>query len=102
MCLARGSVTVAVVADHVTPHRGNWTLFLTGELQSLCENCHNGDKHRIDMGTPPLFFVALTPVLGPLLRALLLGHLQQSSEEQCTTEDDGPLSGGKAEIKTAR
>jgi hypothetical protein len=41
----------------------------------------------------PLVFVALPPILGPLFRLLFPGHLHQSSDEQCTTEDDSPLSG---------
>jgi hypothetical protein len=36
-CLERGIVTAANSVDHVTPHRGNWNAFVTGELQSLCE-----------------------------------------------------------------
>lgn len=46
MCQARGRVTAATVADHVTPHRGNRDLFWHGELQSLCGPCHSGDKQR--------------------------------------------------------
>jgi hypothetical protein len=49
MCLARGIVIVATVADHIEPHGGNWNLFLTGKLQSLCEHCHNSSKRRIDL-----------------------------------------------------
>src|SRR5215472_17614124 len=49
-----------------------------------------GDDHHT---LPPVFFLALPTVLGPLLRLLLPGHLHQSSDEQCTTEDDSPLSG---------
>jgi hypothetical protein len=36
-CLQRGIVTRANVVDHVTPHRGDWTDFVTGDLQLLCE-----------------------------------------------------------------
>ena len=35
-CLERSIVTAANVVDHVTPHRGDWTAFCIGELQSLC------------------------------------------------------------------
>jgi 5-methylcytosine-specific restriction endonuclease McrA len=48
-CLERGIVTVANVVDHVTPHRGDWTAFVTGELQSLCEPCHNSGKRQIEL-----------------------------------------------------
>src|SRR5215469_12158781 len=39
-CLKRGIVTAANVVDHVMPHKGDWTAFVTGKLQSLCEPCH--------------------------------------------------------------
>jgi 5-methylcytosine-specific restriction endonuclease McrA len=44
----RGTVEPATVVDHVKPHKGDWTDFITGELQSLCEPCHNSAKRRID------------------------------------------------------
>jgi 5-methylcytosine-specific restriction enzyme A len=48
-CLERGSVTAATVADHVEPHKGNWTKFVTGKLQSLCYQCHNSTKQLIEL-----------------------------------------------------
>jgi 5-methylcytosine-specific restriction endonuclease McrA len=48
-CLERGIVTAANVVDHVTPHRGDWNKFVTGELQSLCEPCHNATKRQIEL-----------------------------------------------------
>jgi hypothetical protein len=36
-------------SDHVTPHRGDWTDFITGELQSLCEPCHNSAERQIEL-----------------------------------------------------
>lgn len=41
-CAAKGIRTLATVADHIKPHRGDWSVF-TDEtnLQSLCERCHN-------------------------------------------------------------
>jgi 5-methylcytosine-specific restriction endonuclease McrA len=48
-CLERGRVTAANVVDHVVPHRGDWTAFCTGELQSLCEPCHNATKRQIEL-----------------------------------------------------
>jgi 5-methylcytosine-specific restriction endonuclease McrA len=47
-CLQRGIVTAAKVVDHVTPHKGDWTDFVTGALQSLCEPCHNSAKRQIE------------------------------------------------------
>ena len=44
MCKAMGKITVATVADHIKPHRGDLELFYHGELQSLCALCHNGAK----------------------------------------------------------
>lgn len=43
-CLKRGIVTPAEIADHITPHRGNWNEFHTGKLQSLCRSCHSSLK----------------------------------------------------------
>jgi 5-methylcytosine-specific restriction endonuclease McrA len=40
-CLEVGRVTVATVADHIEPHRGNYELFRLGKLRSLCAECHN-------------------------------------------------------------
>jgi len=48
-CLERGIVTAANVVDHVVPHRGNWTEFVTGKLQSLCEPCHRSAKRQIEL-----------------------------------------------------
>ena len=41
LCLKRGLVTPATIADHDPPHRGNWNAFRLGPLQSLCADCHN-------------------------------------------------------------
>lgn len=43
-CASRGRTTVASVADHVIPHKGDWHLFCEGTLQSLCEPCHSRVK----------------------------------------------------------
>jgi 5-methylcytosine-specific restriction endonuclease McrA len=48
-CIARGVVTPATIADHVTPHRGDWNAFRLGALQSLCSDCHVRMKRRIDL-----------------------------------------------------
>lgn len=47
MCSALGRVVPAVIADHVTPHRGNAELF-EGELQSLCVRCHDSAKQSLE------------------------------------------------------
>lgn len=44
MCQARGRVTAATIADHVTPHRGDADLFWNGALQSLCKPDHDSRK----------------------------------------------------------
>lgn len=32
----------STIADHIVPHKGNWTLFCDmANLQGLCENCHS-------------------------------------------------------------
>jgi 5-methylcytosine-specific restriction enzyme A len=50
MCQVRGLAVPATIADHIEPHRGDWTL--TSELQSLCAHCHNSAKRRIELGRP--------------------------------------------------
>lgn len=51
MCMDRdGRLVAARVADHIDPHRGDPVKFWTGELQALCDDCHNGDKKRIEAG----------------------------------------------------
>ena len=47
-CLDRGIVRAATVADHVKAHRGNRHLFFNGALQSLCKQCHDGEKQAIE------------------------------------------------------
>jgi hypothetical protein len=42
-------VTPANVVDHVTPHKGDWTDFITGGLRSLCEPCLNSAKRQIEL-----------------------------------------------------
>ncbi|MFZ0601220.1 MAG: HNH endonuclease [Roseiarcus sp.] len=42
LCLKRGLVTPATIADHDPPHRGDWNAFRLGPLQSLCRDCHAG------------------------------------------------------------
>jgi 5-methylcytosine-specific restriction enzyme A len=51
-CLQFGRAVPATICDHVTPHKGDFTAFLTGALQSLCEHCHNSTKRRIELGRP--------------------------------------------------
>lgn len=42
LCEAKGLLKAASVVDHITPHRGNDTLFWdTTNWQSLCVVCHN-------------------------------------------------------------
>jgi 5-methylcytosine-specific restriction endonuclease McrA len=47
MCQAAGRVTTATVVDHITPHRGDKTLF-DGPVQSLCKPHHDGEKRVIE------------------------------------------------------
>lgn len=53
MCRPR-RLTIATVADHIEPHRGDPILFWDPDnLQSLCETHHNSDKQRIERGGAP-------------------------------------------------
>lgn len=48
-CLdTRARFTVATVADHVVPHRGDAHLFWEGALQSLCKSCHDSVKAELE------------------------------------------------------
>ena len=49
LCRAKGISTPARLADHVTPHRGDWNAFRLGELQSLCWRCHSSTKQLIEI-----------------------------------------------------
>ena len=41
-CLKEGRMTEATVVDHITPHRGDATLFWDeNNWQSLCKPCHD-------------------------------------------------------------
>jgi 5-methylcytosine-specific restriction protein A len=59
MCLQSGRVTEARVVHHVTPHKGDWTIFCQSPLQSLCKRCHDehtasveraGTKRKVEIG----------------------------------------------------
>lgn len=45
-----GHETSRLVVDHVTPHRGNWSLFVDPENhQCLCDSpCHAKHKQRLE------------------------------------------------------
>lgn len=50
-CLASEDVTPATVCDHIRPHKGNEDLFFdASNIQSLCKQCHDRDKQRIELG----------------------------------------------------
>ena len=50
-CIELGSIVAANTVDHVTPHRGDLALaFDQGNLQSLCETCHNVHADAKDKG----------------------------------------------------
>lgn len=40
-CFCYKRITTATVADHITPWKGDITLFYEGALQSLCHACHS-------------------------------------------------------------
>ena len=47
-CEREGRLTPATVADHVTPHKGDYMQFRLGRLQSLCARCHSSTKAIIE------------------------------------------------------
>jgi hypothetical protein len=48
MCLAESRNTPATVADHIERHGGDYNAFVLGKLQSLCADCHNVKKQRLE------------------------------------------------------
>lgn len=41
----------ATVCDHIIPHKGDEDLFFSyANTQSLCKPCHDGVKHREEIG----------------------------------------------------
>ena len=51
MCEAQGRVTPATVVDHITPHKGDTTLFWAKDNhQALCASCHSRKTLAEDMG----------------------------------------------------
>jgi 5-methylcytosine-specific restriction protein A len=44
--LARGEVVEATVANHKIAHRGDWRLFIEGDLESVCKPCHDSEVQR--------------------------------------------------------
>jgi len=48
-CAQQGRVVAATVADHVRPHHDDPQSFWTGDLQSLCQDCHDGFKKRLEL-----------------------------------------------------
>lgn len=44
-----GRVVLATVVDHVDPHRGDMEKFWnSANWQSLCKDCHDGAKQRLE------------------------------------------------------
>lgn len=57
-CAAHGETSAAEVVDHITPHRGDYTLFWDPEnWQPLCKPCHDCktalEVHGPQVLTPP-------------------------------------------------
>jgi 5-methylcytosine-specific restriction enzyme A len=47
--MRRGRVVQATVVDHIEPHRGDMVLFWNKDnWQSLCADCHNIHKQRLE------------------------------------------------------
>jgi 5-methylcytosine-specific restriction enzyme A len=47
-CLARGLVTPANIVHHTIPHKGDWDLFATAPLASLCKRCHDSTEQTVE------------------------------------------------------
>lgn len=44
--LKQGRIVKATIVHHVTPHKGNWALFLSGPFESACDDCHGGPLQK--------------------------------------------------------
>lgn len=50
-CLKFDILTPATIADHIIPHRGDWSLFINSDnLQGLCHSCHSYKTNREQLG----------------------------------------------------
>lgn len=50
-CLSKGLTTIATVAHHIVPHKGDPILFWDpNNLSSSCAPCHDIDEQRIERG----------------------------------------------------
>lgn len=48
-CDREGRTTAATVVDHITPHKGDMTLFWDrANWQPLCASCHSSVKQRVE------------------------------------------------------
>ena len=51
MCREVGKTRLAVLVDHIQPHRGDPEKFWDpGYLQPLCRSCHDGPKQALEKG----------------------------------------------------
>lgn len=58
-CDRMGKVVAASVVDHITPHKGDLTLFWDRDnWQALCKLCHDSIKQREESGAPVIGFDA--------------------------------------------
>ncbi len=53
MCERDGIATIATIADHDPPHKGDEHQFYHGPLRSLCKPHHDGEKQSIEKGGKP-------------------------------------------------
>lgn len=61
-CLEQGRVVEAKVVDHITPHRGDDTLFWDiDNHQSLCSPCHSSTKQQEENGNKNAYTYVFMP-----------------------------------------
>lgn len=53
-CLQQGMVKQARVVHHVKPHKGDWRLFCSSELESLCKPCHDAHTASVERSGLPV------------------------------------------------
>jgi hypothetical protein len=97
-CRELGRTTPALVADHVTPHKGDWNAFVLGELQSLCAECHQRKLvdqtrgYRSDVGLDGYPLDPAHPAYEPRSRAPARGRERGPASPPLVPQ--GPGGGG--------
>lgn len=53
-CLKAKIIKAATVVHHVTPHKGDFQLFCSSALESLCKSCHDAHTASVERSGIPV------------------------------------------------